>query len=70
MMMILLFVTSSCVVWMEGHLMLGGESGDLHVWEADTFREIDRYKAHSGSTLLLGQWFIISQFRTFIDMHG
>ena len=40
----------SCVVWMDGHLLLGGDSGDLHVWEADTLREINRHKAHSGLT--------------------
>lgn len=28
--------------------MLGGESGDIHMWEADTLREIARHKAHSG----------------------
>ena len=40
----------SCVVWMDDHLLLGGDSGDLHVWEADTLREINRHKAHSGLT--------------------
>ena len=32
--------------------MLGGESGDVHVWEADTLREIARHKAHSGIVIL------------------
>ena len=38
----------SCVVWMDEHLVLGGESGDLHVWEAQTLREVSIHKAHSG----------------------
>ena len=29
-------------------MVLGGESGDIHIWEADTLREIARHKAHSG----------------------
>ena len=28
--------------------MLGGESGDIHVWEAETLHELSRHKAHSG----------------------
>ena len=28
--------------------MLGGDSGDIHVWEAETLREVSRHKAHSG----------------------
>jgi hypothetical protein len=39
---------ASCVVWLDGHLVLGGESGDIHVWKADTLQEIARHKAHSG----------------------
>ena len=39
---------ASCVVWLEGHLVFGGESGDVHVWKADTLKEITRHKAHSG----------------------
>ena len=37
-----------CVVWMDGHLVMGGESGDIHVWEAETLCEVSRHKAHSG----------------------
>ena len=39
---------ASCVVWLEGHLVFGGESGDIHVWKTDTLKEITRHKAHSG----------------------
>ena len=41
-------VCVSCVVWLGEHLVLGGVSGDLHVWEADTLTEVTRHKAHSG----------------------
>jgi factor associated with neutral sphingomyelinase activation len=42
-----------CVVWMDGHLVLGGESGDVHVWEAETLRQVTRHKAHSGPVTCL-----------------
>jgi factor associated with neutral sphingomyelinase activation len=45
--------TLHCVVWLDGHLVLGGESGDIHVWKADTLQEIARHKAHSGTVTCL-----------------
>lgn len=44
---------ASCVVWLDGYLVLGGESGDVHVWEADTLRDIARHKAHSGIVIIM-----------------
>ena len=33
---------------MGEYIIFGGESGDLHIWEASTLREISRNKGHSG----------------------
>lgn len=38
----------SCIAWMGEYILFGGESGDLHIWEASTLRELSRNKGHSG----------------------
>ena len=37
----------SCVSWSGDYLVFGSESGELHVWEALTFKEVARIKGHS-----------------------
>ena len=49
----------SSVVWMENYIVLGGKSGDLHIWEADTLTEVTRHKAHSGTALRMYMYMYI-----------
>ena len=32
-------------------MVFGGESGDLHIWEANTLKEVSRTKGHSGEPM-------------------
>lgn len=42
-----------CAVWNGDHIIFGTESGELHVWEAKTFKEVMRIKGHSGPVTCL-----------------
>lgn len=44
-------LSSSCMVWNGDHLFFGSESGELHIWEAATFKEVMRIKGHAGMVL-------------------
>ena len=39
------------MVWNGDHLFFGSESGELHIWEATTFKEVMRIKGHAGMVL-------------------
>lgn len=46
-------LSSSCMVWNGDHLFFGSESGELHIWEATTFKEVMRIKGHAGMVLYI-----------------
>ena len=49
------------MVWNGEHLFFGSESGELHIWEATTFKEMMRIKGHAGMVLyIIGYHFYIT----------
>ena len=49
------------MVWNGEHLFFGSESGELHIWEATTFKEMIRIKGHAGMVLyIIGYHFYIT----------
>ena len=47
------------MVWNGDHLFFGSESGELHIWEATTFKEVMRIKGHAGMVLYIIVYYCI-----------